>query len=48
MTGALIFHLFMHDGGNAIFGPLFQTIFVILSWYFRPVDRKINLQSINK
>ena len=42
MTGALISHLFMGDGGNAIFGPLFQTIFVVLSWYFRPADRKLN------
>lgn len=43
MTGALASHLFMGDGGKAIFGPLFQTIFVVLSWYFRPADRKINL-----
>jgi uncharacterized membrane protein len=41
MTGALISHLAMGDGGNAIFGPLFQTIFVVLSWYFRPADRKL-------
>jgi len=45
MTGALISHLFMGDGGNAIFGPLFQTIFVVLSWYFRPADRKLNYTS---
>lgn len=47
MTGALISHLFMGDGGKAIFGPLFQTVFVLLSWYFRPADRKINLAQIN-
>jgi uncharacterized membrane protein YphA (DoxX/SURF4 family) len=41
MTGALVSHLVLGDGGNAIFGPLFQTIFVLLSWYFRPADRKI-------
>lgn len=41
MTGALISHLAIGDGGKAIFGPLFQTIFIILSWYFRPADRKI-------
>jgi hypothetical protein len=41
MTGALISHLFMGDSGNAIFGPLFQTIFVLLSWYYRPADRKL-------
>ncbi|MGB4961273.1 MAG: DoxX family protein [Saprospiraceae bacterium] len=42
MTGALVSHLFMGDGGSAIFGPLFQTIFIVLSWYFRPADRRIN------
>ncbi|MES2140044.1 MAG: DoxX family protein [Bacteroidota bacterium] len=42
MTGALISHLAMGDSGKAIFGPLFQTVFIILSWYFRPADRKIN------
>ena len=41
MTGALLSHLFMGDGGDAIFGPLFQTVFVILSWHFRPADRKL-------
>lgn len=43
MTGALISHLAMGDGGKAILGPLFQTVFVVLSWYFRPADRKISL-----
>jgi uncharacterized membrane protein len=42
MTGALFSHLAMGDAGKAIFGPLFQTIFVIVSWHFRPADRKIN------
>ncbi len=42
MTGALISHLAVGDHETkAILGPLFQTIFVILSWYFRPADRKI-------
>lgn len=41
MTGALISHLIIGDGGKAILGPLFQTIFIILSWYLRPADRKI-------
>jgi uncharacterized membrane protein len=43
MTGALISHLIMGDSGKAVIGPLAQTIFIILSWYFRPVDRKIVL-----
>ena len=25
--------------GKAILGTLFQTIFIVLSWYFRPTDR---------
>lgn len=45
MTGALLSHLAMGDAGKAIFGPLFQTIFIIISWYFRPVDRKISYEN---
>jgi DoxX-like family len=45
MTGALVSHLFMGDVGSAIYGPLFQTVFVVLSWYYRPADRKINYHS---
>jgi len=45
MTGALISHLAMGDGGKAILGPLFQTIFVVLSWYFRPANRKLNFDN---
>lgn len=41
LTGAFVSHIFMGDIDNAIFGPLFQTIFVIVSWYFRPANRKI-------
>ena len=45
LTGALISHLVMGDSGKAIAGPVMQTIFIILSWYFRPADRKIALVS---
>jgi uncharacterized membrane protein YphA (DoxX/SURF4 family) len=42
MTGALISHLAIGDDGlKAIIGPLMQTVFIILSWYFRPADRRI-------
>jgi uncharacterized membrane protein len=46
MTGALISHLILGDSGKAIFGPLFQTVFIVLSWYFRPAERKLNYASI--
>ncbi|EKT3958654.1 DoxX family protein, partial [Flavobacterium psychrophilum] len=49
MTGALVSHLAISDYAvKAIAGPSFQILFIILSWYFRPADRKINLQSINQ
>ena len=42
MTGALASHLAIGDHSiKAILGPVFQTIFIIVSWYFRPADRKI-------
>ncbi|MEI9934614.1 MAG: DoxX family protein [Ferruginibacter sp.] len=42
MTGALVSHLATGDNGiKGIIGPIMQTIFIILSWYFRPANRKI-------
>jgi DoxX-like family len=42
MTGALASHLACGDDNvKGLIGPFFQTIFIILSWYFRPADRKI-------
>lgn len=47
MTGALISHLAIGNNSiEAVIGPLMQTIFIILSWYFRPADRKINIQNL--
>ena len=44
MTGALVSHLACGDYDiKGIIGPLMQTVFIILSWYFRPVSRKIVL-----
>ena len=42
MTGALISHLAIADYNiKGLMGPFFQMIFIILSWYFRPANRKI-------
>ena len=44
MTGALISHLACGDYSlKGIIGPFMQTVFIILSWYCRPADRKIIL-----
>jgi len=42
MTGALASHIACNDfEAKAILGPLFQTIFIVVSWYFRPANRRI-------
>ena len=46
MTGALISHLAIGDHDiKAILGPVMQTVFIILSWYFRPADRKVSVNN---
>ena len=42
MTGALASHLATGDDSiKGIIGPFFQIVFIILSWYFRPANRRI-------
>ncbi|HEY2649308.1 MAG TPA: DoxX family protein [Puia sp.] len=44
MTGAFISHLASGDLSlKGLIGPFMQTIFIILSWYFRPASRKVIL-----
>jgi hypothetical protein len=44
MTGAVISHLAGGDPNiKGIIGPMMQTVFIVLSWYFRPANRKIIL-----
>ena len=42
MTGAFISHLAVGDHDiKGLMGPAFQALFVVVSWYFRPANRKI-------
>ena len=41
MSGAVFSHLAIGDGVKEFFGPMLLIILSIVSWYFRPVDRKI-------
>lgn len=42
MTGAFVSHLASGDDSlQGLIGPFMQTVFIILSWYFRPANRKI-------
>ena len=45
MTGAFLSHLaFGNYGLKELIGPVMQTIFILLSWYFRPDNRKLKIQ----
>ena len=41
MTGAMYSHIAVGDPMNEIFPSLFLLILTVVSWYFRPADRKI-------
>ena len=43
MTGAVISHLISGHGAKEIFGPMLLLILTVISWYFRPADRKLTL-----
>ena len=42
MSGAIFSHLAMGDGAKELFGPALLIILTVVSWYFRPADRKVN------
>lgn len=41
MSGAIISHLISGHGPTEIFGPALLLILTVVSWYFRPGDRRI-------
>jgi hypothetical protein len=41
MTGAIVSHIAGSDSAKEFFGPVLLLILTIISWYFRPADRKI-------
>jgi hypothetical protein len=41
MSGAIFSHIAMSDGNNEIFPSLLLLILTLVSWYFRPADRRI-------
>ena len=46
MTGAAFSHIASGDPVTAIFPSMLLLVLTALSWYFRPVDRKLN--SVNQ
>lgn len=43
MSGAVFSHLAVGDGAKEFFGPVLLLILTVVSWYFRPANRKIAL-----
>ena len=41
MSGAVISHLVSGNGAKEIFGPMLLLVLTVVSWYFRPEDRKL-------
>lgn len=44
MSGAVISHIISGSPARDIFGPSLLIVLTIVSWYFRPTDRKTNNQ----
>jgi hypothetical protein len=41
MSGAVISHLIVGDAIKEIFGPMLLLVLTVISWYFRPANRKV-------
>jgi uncharacterized membrane protein YphA (DoxX/SURF4 family) len=41
MSGAVFSHLAVADAAKELFGPILLLVLTIVSWYFRPAERKI-------
>ena len=43
MSGAIFSHLAVGDEAVELFAPIFLLVLTVVSWYFRPNDRKISI-----
>ncbi|WP_343617624.1 DoxX family protein [Flavobacterium sp.] len=41
MSGAVFSHFAVGDSGIEYFGPVLLLVLTVLSWYFRPAERKV-------
>jgi hypothetical protein len=41
MSGAVLSHFALGDEAKEFFGPVLLIVLTVVSWYFRPADRKI-------
>jgi uncharacterized membrane protein YphA (DoxX/SURF4 family) len=48
MSGAILTHLAVGDEAAEFFGPTLLLTLTIVSWHFRPSDRKISVSDVSK
>jgi uncharacterized membrane protein YphA (DoxX/SURF4 family) len=51
MSGAIFSHAVVGDGAKEFFGPVLLLTLTIVSWYFRPAERKlipISIATVNQ
>jgi hypothetical protein len=41
MSGAVVSHIACGDAAKENFGPVLLIVLIVVSWYFRPADRKL-------
>lgn len=41
MSGAVLSHVAVSDGAKEFFGPVLLLVLTFVSWYFRPLTRKV-------
>ena len=46
MSGAVISHVAIGDGPQELFGPILLMVLTVVSWYFRPADRKLTPMAV--
>jgi uncharacterized membrane protein YphA (DoxX/SURF4 family) len=42
MSGAIFSHIVVESDTKELFGPTLLLVLTVVSWYFRPTDRKLN------
>lgn len=45
MSGAIVSHLAVQDTAGELFGPGLLLVLTVMSWYFRPANRKLSSNS---
>ncbi|MFD2602252.1 DoxX family protein [Flavobacterium suzhouense] len=45
MSGAIVSHLAVQDPSGELFGPGLLLVLTVVSWYFRPANRKLYYNS---